>query len=125
MKHSHQNFLACVILHLLIPLAPLLIEYVYDTDIALKSVVLAGAMYSFSIALTSNQVGTFSICLAVGFLLSASYGAVEANSSAMPLYKSLPVYVILVVLVINVFERFDRHVNKGEIFFLFEPKRGV
>jgi hypothetical protein len=123
MKRPHQNFLACVILHLLIPLTPLLLEFLYNNDIAKKSVVLAGAMYSFSISLASNQIITFAICLSIGFLMSASYGAVKSVATALPLYKYCWVYVIIFVFIINLIERFDRHVNREEFFFLFENKK--
>jgi len=129
MKRSHQNFVACVILHLLSPLTPLLLEFIYHRDITKESVVLAGAMYSFSIGITSNQIATFSICLFIGFVMSGSYGSyctAAASKNTNPL--SIPVYnffhdpwayMIIAIFAINLIERFDRHVNRGEIFFLF------
>lgn len=120
MKRSHQNFVSCVILHLLVPLAPLLLEFIQNHDITRKSVILAGAMYSFSIGITSNQLVTFSICISIGFIMSGSYGTVSGTATALPFYNFCGAYAIILVFIINFIERFDRHVIRGETFILFK-----
>lgn len=123
MNDSHQHFFACVLLHLLIPLAPLLIEFIYSEDITLKSFVMAGAMYSISIAVSSNQLAIFVLALVIGFLFSASYGAVEGTTSALPLWSHISPWVVLLVAITHGFERYDRHITKGEQYIILKQIR--
>jgi hypothetical protein len=120
MKRSYQNFVASVILHLLIPLVPLLMEFTHFNNITKQSVILAGAMYSLSVGIASTQVAIFSICLFIGVIMSGSYTQKSASETALPIYEFRWAYVIISVFIISLIERYHRHVNRGEIFFLFE-----
>ncbi len=116
---KYQDYVACVALHLIIPLVPLAIEFIYKKDLSLRSVMLGGAMYAFSIGVASTQRAVFAVCLLIGIFMSAAYGSVNDFDSALPLWSSLSFYVIVIVFVINAIERYQRHVNDREKFFNF------
>lgn len=118
-KGKYQDYIACVVLHLLIPLAPLVIEFLYKDDLTVRSVVLGGAMYAFSIGVASTQRAVFAICLAIGIFMSAGYGAVKDSVSVLPLWSSVSFYVVLTVFLINAIERYERHVTNREKFLIF------
>ena len=124
MNDNFQHFFACVLLHLLIPLAPLLIEYIYNADVTLKSLVMAGAMYSLSISVSSHHLINFVLAFVIGFMFAASYGAVEASASMFPIMGNVSFWGIIFVALTQLFERFDRHVNKGEKFMILHQLKG-
>ncbi|MTV41363.1 hypothetical protein [Duganella radicis] len=87
-----QNFLACVALHMLLPLLPLLLERWFSGAIASKSASLTAALYSLAIALSSRHVALLGVGILFGFAFAATFGYLSTD-----LYRCLPTLTVLLV----------------------------
>jgi hypothetical protein len=117
MKENWQNFLSSVLLNQLLPLLPLLVEFLSHDHISDKSLTLTASMYGFTTGFSSKQKIIFSLCLFMGILMACVLGSYREDQDATLL--SLNSFIILIVFGTHFAERYDRHVNDDEIFFLF------
>jgi hypothetical protein len=118
-----QNFVACLLLRQLLPLAPLFVAYIYEGTITAKAITLTASMYAVSQGVASKNLAVFSINLVTGLLTAAAYGAVDPASKALPLYKSVPFLTIVATIIMHAFERYYRHIVDHEPFFSFKIKK--
>jgi hypothetical protein len=112
-----ENFISSVLIHQILPLAPLLFEFGYTNFISQKSLMISVAMYAFSIAFSSKYRLVFSVCLFIGIITSGMYGTVKIEEHAT-LY-SISCFVLVGVFIIHFVERYQRHIGEDEEFFLF------
>jgi len=126
MKENYQSFLASIALHQLLPLIPLFIEYKYLGFITDKSMTMTASIYAFSIGVSSRSQATLGLCILIGILMSASYGAVQKCTidNHPEFYELNAFWLIIVVFLIHFIERFRRHINEDEEFILIKRKGG-
>lgn len=122
MKEPMQNFITCMLLRYILPLLPLFVVYAYEKDIGLRPLVLSTSIYVITQSLASRNILTFSTSLVSGLFLMAVYGAVDKESSALPIYAAAPAYVLLFCVIAHGLERYNRHVNDCEPFFQFKTQ---
>ncbi len=125
MKDNYQSFLASIALHQILPLMPLFIEFTYLGHVTDKSLTMTSAIYAFSIGVSSRSQATLGLCMLIGILMSASYGAIEQypKESYPKFYNFLSFWLILVVFLIHLIERFRRHINENEDFLLIKKNK--
>lgn len=119
-KDAIIHWIAGTALHLLLPLAPLFIEYTITNDIGVLSLTLSAAMYSVSTGLGSKNIAVFIISLLIFFFYSAIYGAHMMGSlSTNQKYKlddEYALYTIIALLITNIVLKFIYHViNKNPL----------
>jgi hypothetical protein len=130
------TFTVCVLLHMCIPLLPLLIELGLTETISTPSLTIGATIYTINIGLSSRSRVLFAITLVASILLSAAYGFVVVHNHPLTdaagnvavmreqlISNRLRVYsawVIFGVFALHVLERFNRHVLKKEPFWNFE-----
>jgi hypothetical protein len=112
-----ENFISSVLIHQMLPLAPLLFEHGYNHYVSQKSLMISVAMYAFSIAFSSKYRLVFSACLVTGIIASGMYGAVKSNEQAT--FMSISCFTLVGVFLIHFVERYKRHIGENEEFFLF------
>lgn len=115
-----QNFLACVALHMVLPLLPLLLERWFSGEIAPKSISLTAALYSLAIALSSRHVALLGIGILLGFAFAATFGYLSTDP--IPMLRSAHTSsgaAIAFMFGLHIIERFYRHIFKDEEFFEF------
>ena len=83
-------------------------------------------MYSFATGFSSKYEWQLSICFLIGIILAGTYHSnggvidqVGKNISAIPLYQEGTAYTILIIFLMHVIERYSRHIESKEPFFLF------
>ena len=81
-------------------------------------------MYSLSISVSSNHLFNFVLAFVIGFMFAASYGAVGDSTSIFSIMTNVSFWGIMFVALTQTFERYDRHVNKGEKFMIFHQLKG-
>ena len=113
-----QNFLACLALHMMLPLLPLLLEWWFSGKIESKSAALTTALYLMAIGLSSRHVAMFSFCILLGFLFSAASGYLS-TTAGLGYAKEISCVTIVFVFISHIIERYIRHVKKKRLFFEF------
>jgi hypothetical protein len=123
-KEEHTEFLTCVILHMLVPLLPLLIETWKTSGSASSSTLtITASMYAISIGLSSRNKAIFSFCLFISILLSMAFGiTMNSTGASVPGLKVMSVITIFLVFLIHACERYNKHVVECVPFWNFEIK---
>jgi hypothetical protein len=105
-----QNFLSCVVLHVTLPLLPLVLEYWFSGGkVDEKSAVLTAAMYSLAIGLSSRSLALFALCLMSGVFFSAAFGFLTKTPGLQQ--ANFGAYVAIgTIMGVHIVERYNRHV---------------
>mgnify|MGYP000350431236 CR=1 FL=1 len=118
LPEEYSQFIACVLLHLLIPLIPLLLEYIVVGHLSTKTLTLIAAIYSISIGRTTNNVAQFAISILISLIFSACYGItvkspIEEAATTVHAYETLDIaalFVIAAIFILHALERYNKHV---------------
>ena len=116
-----QNSLISVVLHLGIPLFPLILEKWFSGAIEARSAALTAALYSMAMGLSSRFVALFGFGIAASFLLSAIFGFLSRDPELIHA-KIFSYGAIGIVFALHAGERYARHVIVGDPFFEFRTK---
>ena len=116
-----SEFFTCLILHMLVPLLPLLLEawkmQGWPTEATLS---ITASMYSISIGLSSRNKAIFSLCLFISFLFSMAFGFVLSSPhDSLPAVKFGAFLTIILVFGIHACERYNKHVVECNPFWNF------
>lgn len=124
LNEETTEFITCLILHMLVPLLPLLIEALkmkgWPTE---STLAITASMYSISIGLSSRNKAAFSLCLFVGILFAMAFGlsiGSDSDSDSLALVRVGSAITILFVFGIHSCERYNRHVVECVPFWNFE-----
>ncbi len=124
-KKHVGHFVSAVVFFQVLPLLPLWFEFNHTGDISRDSLILCSSMYAFATGFSSKYEWQLSVCFLIGILLAGSYhsnGGQEANNkilTALPLYNTGTFYTIALVFLMHLYERYSRHIDGKEPFFLF------
>lgn len=122
-----QQYWLCVGFHLVLPLFPLVTEYLVAGAVAPSSAYLVAAMYALSIGASSRNALSFGFMMMVGVVCGILFGISTSLLGQPPekshvevLDKTWPAMMfIAVVFIAHVLERYNRHVADCEPFWLF------
>jgi hypothetical protein len=111
-----QQFGVSILFVLILPLIPLLIERGFAGKVEPETLVLIGIIYPISISASSPSILLFSIAVMVSIFLSIAYG-IAAAGTAIPGWSAyLSIAINCLVFIVHGFERYNKHVRKGESF---------
>jgi len=113
-----QDYLVCVLLHLMFPLLPLGLEYWITQNVAETSLTLMASVYAISIGLSSSSPLLFAISLTISFIFSFAFGIISAQKS-LPLATELAITSIMAIFLIHAIERYKLHIIKGKRFWVW------
>jgi len=105
------DFFTCILLHMLLPLLPLLIEAWLKGVPTESTAAITASMYSIAIGLSSRNKAMLGLCILISIIFSVVFGVVSA--SATPQLNDVRFFSgvsIFSVFLIHVFERYNRHV---------------
>jgi hypothetical protein len=113
-----DQFITSIIFLLILPLLPLVAEYLKTHDIKADSLTLCVTFYSLCLSVSTKSPLVFSVCLTMGIIDSFRY---KGNSavSGLPFPDTFEFYIFLVVFIMHFVERIKRHWIKAENFFTF------
>lgn len=117
-----QHFTVSVIVTVLFPLLPLIIEFKYGSFISEQSVLIASIMYCTAIALGSGSILVFVGGCITAIFLAIDYGS-RLPTFTVPMEASLSFSAICMVLfaIAQVVKCFNSHVTQRQNFVYF-PK---
>ena len=121
-----QDYYACIILHLVLPLLPIGLELLSTHTIAATSLTLIASFYAISIGLSSKSPLQFAIGIIICIIFSSIFGMISSQQSNLPplLIKTFAICSILIIFINHALERYNRHVIDYEPFWVwFENDR--
>ena len=128
-----EQFLICVIAHMMFPFLPLLFELWKTNTIGPSSLTIATAMYAMSIGLSSKISLITLTCGFVSLVFSFAYGdsiatqrVLGAAATSLTGVENFAVASILLIFISHLIERYVRHIVNEEDFMTFvrKSKRG-
>ncbi|ERE10039.1 hypothetical protein O166_05520 [Pseudogulbenkiania ferrooxidans EGD-HP2] len=81
LPHEWGDFLTCVLLHMLLPLLPLLMEAWQLGSPTEPTCAITAAMYAFGIGLSSRNKSMLGLCIIIGAIFSVVFGVVSATAA--------------------------------------------
>lgn len=114
-----QEYITCLLFHMLLPLLPLVFEFYYKDKISALSATLAAAMYCISIGLSSKNKVIFSISIMICIFYSVKYGSLLNVSDISTEDDGYALMVIIFMFITHAFERYNIHVADSTPFFTF------
>lgn len=127
-----ENYLLCILLHMMLPLLPLFLEYWLTNVVSEKSMTLSAAMYTISIGISSKSKFIFGLTIVSSILFAAAFGIVVGKSPEISqlsgggeiLSKSTIISLcgIVIVFFLHLLERFNKHIIDRNPFLEFSNK---
>ena len=118
-----QEYIVCLILHLLLPLMPLGIEYWVSKTVSDKSSTLTATMYCIAIGTSSRSRLIFGASIVIAIFLSVAYGLCMKETGHPEGSSTLAFVAIIFIFITHSFERWNRHVADKEPFWEFTLRR--
>lgn len=131
MKNNYQDFWTSMLLHLVLPLMPLIFEFNYTSHISVQSLTMTASIYAFSIGVSSRNKVTLAFGIIIGLLNAGNYGVTLKNISIENSIEILKYdfltegsfWLIVLIFSIHTMERFNRHVSEDEEFVVFKNRK--
>lgn len=114
------DFFTCILLHMLLPLLPLLIESWLKGAPSEGTMAITASMYSTAIGFSSRNKAMLGLCISISIIFSVVFGVVSAGSHAsldgVSFYSKISIFA---VFLLHLFERYNRHVVECVPFWSF------
>lgn len=130
MNNNYQDFFTSILLHLLLPLMPLIFEHNYTDFISERSLTMTASIYAFSIGVSSRNKVTLAVCIIIGLLNAGNYGATilsdknsEVNHTTFDFMSFGAFWLIVLIFLIHAIERWIRHISENEEFMLMKTRK--
>jgi hypothetical protein len=105
-----EQFLLCILLHMVLPCVPLLIELAITKSLSEATVLLFVAMYSLTIGASSRNLLLAFTTVVFGVLFSALFGAVMKSPGTSLGMTDIGLVGLLIIVLIHFIERINRHI---------------
>jgi hypothetical protein len=113
-----QEYLACVLLHLILPLLPIGIEWYSQSVVKAETLTISTSMYAIAIGVSSIDRALFSFTIVVSITGSAVFGMVIGKTVTLQwLEHTILVIIIIFLFIAHALERYRRHIILREPFF--------
>lgn len=130
MKNNYQDFFTSILLHLLLPLMPLVFEHNYTDFISERSLTMTASIYAFSIGVSSRNKVTLALCIIIGLLNAGNYGStvlmdkkeIDITPKAFEFMSLGAFWLIVLIFLIHAIERWIRHIQENEEFMLMKKR---
>ncbi|KAF1073266.1 hypothetical protein MKHDV_03725 [Halodesulfovibrio sp. MK-HDV] len=115
------NFLTCIILHMLLPLLPLFLEYWFRNGTPAETTyAITAAMYAITIGLSSESTTMLGLCILICIVFSALFGVVCTETTHPSHITTASSASIICIFTIHVLERYNKHVVDCNPFWIFK-----
>ncbi|ENP8453063.1 hypothetical protein [Vibrio parahaemolyticus] len=119
-----QDYFLCVLLHMVFPFFPLLMERLLTGGIHINSLMLFSAMYPLSIGLSSDSKLLFGCTILISLFFSVAYGVVAASETPLADFEEYSLISLIAIFVIHLLERYNKHVVDRTPFWSFNATPG-
>ncbi|OBX88681.1 hypothetical protein [Haemophilus haemolyticus] len=115
-KHWEQ-LIFCIVLHILFPLIPILVEFFRQEYITEATLVITTSIYCFSLGASSKNLATFAIYLLIGVIFM-SMPVTYNKQPEITNYQITSILTLIIVSLWHLLERYNRHIKYKEIYWL-------
>ena len=117
-----QQCLACIILHSLFPLLPVVLELLITESVTVRTLMITTAIYVITIGSLSRSILFFTITILMSVLFSVGFGLVMEGGK-IPSYTSTAAIIILLAIFVSYSrEKYVLHVIEKAECLNFKPK---
>ncbi|MBS0420206.1 MAG: hypothetical protein JSR66_21025 [Proteobacteria bacterium] len=113
-----QQFIFSLIAQLVLPLMPIFIEWCVTGGVDEKTLAISASMYCISIGVATKNLALLGISIVVAMLFSAVFGSLAAGNVPHFYVRIFSIITIVAFMAIHAIERYKRHIQAGELFFL-------
>jgi hypothetical protein len=124
MGNNWQQFLFSFIAQLVLPLTPMIAEWLLTGKVDDRTLAISAAMYSISIGVATNNLALTGASLVVAVIFSALFGFLAAGKVTHISVTWSSIVVIVSFMSIHGTERYKRHISQGELFFISGARNG-
>lgn len=114
-----QNFFLCLLLHMIVPLLPLILEFWHTKSVSETTVLLAAAMYTIGIGISSQSRLLFGLAVVASIAYSFAFGVATGQHYFLPASGISAWCGIGAVFLVHALERYNRHVVDRTPFLEF------
>ena len=132
-----ENYFTCILLHMLLPLLPIIIEFIINKSVKQESLTLTASMYAITIGISSKSKSQFGLAVVVSLIFAICYGAdihrassheswANGGSNSVKEVESIinlrtfALCAIGLTFLFHVIERYNRHIVDRASFFNFK-----
>lgn len=115
MSKRMQEYGTCILLHLVMPLLPLILEKIFTGEISPATLMMATSIYAITVGNLLKQKFFTVLSLLIGIIFAVAYGITIAEGS-IPLPPNTNILAfssILFIFVISLTEKFAVHITNG------------
>jgi hypothetical protein len=117
-----QQCLACIILHSLFPLLPVVLELLITESVTVRTLMITTAIYVITIGSLSRSILFFKLTILMSVLFSVGFGLVMGGGK-IPSYTSTAAIIILLAIFVSYSrEKYVLHVIEKAECLNFKPK---
>ncbi|SNR64330.1 hypothetical protein SAMN04488009_2923 [Maribacter sedimenticola] len=116
-KGGLNSFISSIIFILIIPAAPIFIEFIAE-ELEVKSLFLFASVYPITVCVSSRNSGVFSMAILLSLLFGFLYSIDEKLEITQGLI-SAAYYSIIGTCLVHIIERLKYHIIDGNAFFKF------
>jgi len=120
-----DDYFACLLLHLVLPLLPIALEFLNTGKVSSNSLTLMASFYAISIGLSSYYRTQFAMGIIVCIIFASIFGTIsQGNTLALSLFmiKVLASGTIFTIFIVHAIERYNRHVVDCEPFWVWSDR---
>ena len=121
MSKNLQEYGACILFFLLVPLLPIILEWWFSKGISSQSLMITAAIYSITTGSSSSSKLIFIISIIIGIIFSACYGivmAIQISNSHNTLLPENSEYIayfsIFFIIITLAIEKYSTYVTNSE-----------
>lgn len=126
LNSAWSTFLACIVVHMTIPLIPLGLERYIENTLSEKSIVITAAMYAIALGISSRWMWFVFTAFALSLIYSSLFGYISRESilaaNLQHAIDSKGLWTISFLWATHSLERFNRHIQLREPFFEFKNR---
>jgi hypothetical protein len=105
-----ENFILSIVCVLILPLIPIIYEYIRGRHIGTADLMLTASMYAIGVGISSTSRLTFISTIIIGIIHAASYGEFKNIQNASTESEIIAYIAIAFVFLIHSVERYNLHV---------------
>lgn len=117
-----DDYFACILLHLVLPLLPIALELLNSGKVSSNTLTLMASFYAISIGLSSYSRTQFAIGIIVCIIFAFIFGMISQGNKlalSLPMINVFASGTLLAIFIFHAIERYNRHVIDCEPFWIW------
>ncbi len=114
-----EEYLLCILFHMLLPFLPLVIEAAELRHIEPKTLLFFFSVYPLNLGVSSQSRLLFGMTVAISIVYATLFGAVSGNITIASSAYTAGYGIVAAAMILHSYERYRHHVTNGVPFLKF------